>query len=612
MAKKDVKASLAEKRTKAKKLVPVNHLYYGDNLDVLRKYIAPESIDLCYIDPPFNSKRNYNQIYNNIGKDDPALAQAFIDTWTWDEAGEKGLEEIKSNHGGVFTAQSIELIIGLEKVLHKGSLLSYLVHMMLRIAEIYRVLKPTGSFYLHCDPTASHYLKLITDSLFCAGRKGEYQNEIVWRRTGQHNKLTRYGPIHDIIFFYTKTGNYTWEFPKKPYMVGHIKDNFIRDARGYKTNYYGNVLTGSGVRGGESGKPWMGFNPTAKGRHWAIPGALVDDLAEIGEDLSELTQHQKLDRLFELGCITIVKGEAWPVYERYLKKDDGQALPDIWAFQPYTNGTVFDTPNGIDEDVRWLSPKDKERLGYPTQKPEGLLERIIKASTNEGEVVIDAYCGCGTTVAVAQNLGRRWIGIDITYQSIGLILKRIDEHFDKIAIDNIELNGVPKDFETAEMLAHKKDDKTRKEFEKWSILTYSNNRAAINEKKGGDGGIDGTVFIVDREGKNQEIRKVLLSSKSDKTLPPSVIRDLNGTIGRDGAVMGVLVTLYHHPNLVKESKKYGTYTNNITEQTYPKIQVVSVQEMFDGHHMNLPTSRDALKEAQQKSQEHLQPKLGFE
>jgi len=579
----------------------MNKLFYGDNLAVLKKYIKDDTVDLCYIDPPFNSKRSYNQIYNNIGKEDQAQAQAFIDTWTWDDAAESGLSEIYSNEGNVFTVQSIELIIGLEKVLKKGSLLSYLVHMTERIAHIYRVLKPTGSFYLHCDPTASHYLKIIIDSLFCAGRKGEYQNEIIWRRTGQHNKVVRYGPIHDVIFFYTKTDKYTWNNLKKPYMVGHIKDNFIKDATGYKTDYYGNVLTGSGIRGGESGKEWKGFNPTAKGRHWAIPGALVDDLAEIGEDLSELTQHQKLDRLFELGCITIKPGEAWPVYERYLKNTDGQPLPDIWAYQPYTSGAVFNTTMGIDEDVRWLSTKDKERLGYPTQKPEGLLERIIKASTNEGDIVLDAYCGCGTTVAVSQALNRKWIGIDITYQSIGLILKRIDEHFDKKTLDEIVLTGVPKDFETAEMLAHKKDDRTRKEFEKWSILSYSNNKAIINEKKGGDGGIDGIAFIIDKnETSKIENKRVIFSSKSDKTLSPYVIRDLNGTMEREKAVMGFLITLYPMPNLVKESKKYGTYTNEIINHTFQKIQVISVQEIFDGAYFNLPTSKTVLKEAEKK------------
>jgi site-specific DNA-methyltransferase (adenine-specific) len=208
---------------------------------------------------------------------------------------------------------------------------------------------------------------------------------IIWRRTGSHNKLTRYGPIHDVIFFYTKSREYTWNSPKRPYMKGHVEENFIKDAKGYRTNYYGNVLTGSGTRNGESGAIWKGFDPTAKGRHWAIPGALIEDL---DEDFSGLTQHQKLDRLYELGHITITEGDAWPMYQRYIKSTDGQALSDIWAFQPYTVGTVFNSPLGIDEDVRWLTTRDQERLGFPTQKPSALLQRIIAASTNEGDLVL--------------------------------------------------------------------------------------------------------------------------------------------------------------------------------------------------------------------------------
>jgi DNA modification methylase len=576
-----------------------NKLFYGDNLEVLRKYIRDETIDLCYIDPPFNSKRNYNQIYNNLGKEDKAQTQAFVDTWTWDTIADESFDQIVSNYNSVFTKQSISLIIGLEKVLGKGSLLAYLVSMTLRIAEIYRVLKETGSFYFHCDPTASHYLKLVIDSIFCASRKGEYQNEIIWRRTGQHNKLMRYGPIHDVIFFYTKTNNYTWNSPKRPFMKGHIEENFIHDKKGYKTDYYGNVLTGSGIRGGESGKTWKGFNPTIKSRHWAVPGALLSDL---DEDLRGLTQHQKLDRLFELGMITITEGEAWPMYERYLKPTDGQALPDIWAFQPYTNGTVFQTDKGIDEDVRWLSTKDRERLGYPTQKPEGLLERIINASTNKGDTILDAYCGCGTTVAVAQNLNRKWIGIDITYQSISLILKRLEEHFGNSSLQEIEINGVPKDMRSAISLATKMDDRTRKEFEKWAVLTFSNNRAVINEKKGGDGGIDGVSFVVDMDENNKSnVEEVIFSVKSNETLTPAVIRDLNGTIERENAAMGYLITLYPMENLVRESKKYGMYTNKQFGHSYPKIKVINVKEILEGERMELPISLEVLKKAENKN-----------
>lgn len=586
-----------------------NKLFYGDNIEVLRKYIKEETVDLCYIDPPFNSKRNYNQIYNNLGKEDAAQTQAFVDTWTWDTIADKGFEQIQINYNGVFTKQSINLIIGLEKVLGKGSLLAYLVSMTLRIAEIYRILKPTGSFYLHCDPTASHYLKLVTDSIFCATRKGEYQNEIIWRRTGQHNKLLRYGPIHDVIFFYTKTAEYTWNFPKKPYMLGHIEENFEQDEVGIKTKYYGNVLTGSGTRGGESGMPWKGIDPTGKGRHWAIPGALLSDLEE---DLSELTQHAKLDRLYELGLIKITEGDAWPMYARYLKPTDGQALPDIWAYQPYTNGKVFQTDKGIDEDVRWLSPKDRERLGYPTQKPEGLLERIIKASTNEGDIVLDAYCGCGTTVAVAQELRRKWIGIDITYQSIALILKRLEEHFGKKIHENIIINGVPKDIESAIALAKKNDDRTRKEFEKWAVLTYTNNRAVINEKKGGDGGIDGVAFIQDKneDGKNQ-VNEVIFSVKSNETLSPAIIRELYGTITREKAALGYLITLYPMKNLVKESKKYGTYYHKQFGIAYPKITVVSIEEILEGTRMNLPISLTIHKKADLKDKKIDQIVLGL-
>lgn len=571
----------------------MNQLFYGDNLEVLRKYLKDETIDLCYIDPPFNSDRNYNQIYNNLGNES-AQAQAFVDTWTWDEAGEIGLNEILSNEGNVFTPQSVDLIIGLENVLGKGSLFAYLVSITLRIAEVYRVLKPTGSFYLHCDPTASHYLKLVADSIFCS-RRGIFQNEIIWRRTGAHNKAERYAPLHDVILFYVKSEEHTWNKPHIPYMQGHVNEYFKKEGDTYKTGYYGNVLTGSGIRGGESGLPWKGINPTEKGRHWAIPGKLVE---EAGEDFSEFSQHQKLDRLFELGFIKFKEGEAWPIYEHLIDPyKDGPAMSDIWSYQPYSQNTVFGRKDCIDEDVRWLSTKDSERLGYPTQKPEGLLERIIQSSTNEGDVILDAYCGCGTTVSVAQKLKRQWIGVDITYHSISLILKRIGDTFGAKELKNITLNGVPQDFDSAIALANKKEDKTRKEFEKWCVLTYSNNRAMINEKKGGDGGIDGTAFIFDIDENRKTVKyKIIFSVKSDKKLSPTVIRDLYGTVTRDHAAMGIFISLYPMDNLKKESKKYGLYEHLLTKTNYPKILVIDANDILSGAHLQLPT-HDILKSA---------------
>ncbi len=479
--------------------MPKNRLYYGDNLEILRKNIKDETVDLCYIDPPFNSKRNYNQIYNNIGKEDVAQAQAFVDTWTWNTVANEGFDEITSNKNGVFTKQSISLILGLEKVLGKSSLLSYLVSMTQRIAEIYRVLKPTGSFYLHCDPTASHYLKLVLDAIFCP-QGGDYRNEIVWcYKSGGASKL-HFAKKHDIIFRYTKSNEFTFNYEKE--------------------KSYGQA------GGGQGGKV------------------------------------------------------------QYFKDEKGTysfaGIKDWW-------------------EISMLSTTHSERLGYPTQKPETLLERIIKASSNEGDVILDAYCGCGTTIAVAEKLKRNWIGIDITYQSISLIMKRVEDSFGKTILDNITLSGIPEDFESAVALANKQDDRVRKEFEKWIILTYSNNRAIINEKKGGDGGIDGTAFVVDYNDKQERIfEQAIFSVKSNKILSPTVIRDLYGTVEREKAVMGFFLTLYAMPNLVKEAEKYGNYQNTMFGQTLPKIMVISVQDILEGKKMYLPTI-EVLKKAGRKT-----------
>lgn len=514
----------------------MNNLYYGDNLEVLRKYIRDETVDLCYIDPPFNSKRNYNQIYNNIGKEDAAQAQAFIDTWTWDAAAEKGFDEITSNNGGVFTSQSIALIVGLKEVLGKGALLSYLISMTLRIAEIYRVLKTTGSFYLHCDQSASHYLKLVCDAIFCAG-KGDFKGEIIWERTlgtGSSKSIAKKYPINtDTILYYTRTSDYTFNIQKRPLSDGALKryDKIDSDGRRF---------------------------------FWA-------DMKTYSED--------RLQELLSSGEAKHSPTAKNPRYKKYLDTE-GTPITNLW------------------NDINLISTSSPERLGYPTQKPEALLERIIKASSNEGDTVLDAYCGCGTTVAVAERLHRNWIGIDITYQSISLMLKRLEDTFGAKVLENITLNGVPKDMSSAIALANKSDDKTRKEFEKWAVLTYSNNRAAINEKKGGDGGIDGISFLLDadNDGKQQH-RKAIFSVKSNKTLNPAVVNELNGVIEREGAAIGFLLTLYPMPNLVKASKHFGAYKNKLFGHEYPKIEVISVEEILAGKRLNLPVSVGVVKSA---------------
>lgn len=560
-------------KSNAKSTPANNQLYYGDNLDILRRYVKTESVDLCYIDPPFNSKRTYNQIYNNIGREDQAQAQAFIDTWQWDESAIKGIKEIRDNLGGVFTVQSVALINSLEDVLGRSPLLSYLIHMTLRIAEIYRVLKPTGSFYLHCDPTANHYIKTILDSIFCAGRKGQYQNEIIWKRTGTHSDAKQgrigFGNVADAIFFYSKSEKCTFNYQYLPHNEEYVKNSYkYQDANGRR--YRLDNLTGPG--GAAKGNPYYEFLGVS--RYWRY-------------------SKEKMQKLFEEGRVIQTKPGNVPAYKRYLDESKGVEVSNVWL------------------DIPALQFSDADRMGYQTQKPEALLERIIKASSNEGDVILDAYCGCGTTVAVAERLDRKWIGIDITYQSISLILKRLEDHFGGTVLKNVELSGVPVDFNSAVALANKKEDRTRKEFEKWAVLTYSNNRAMINEKKGGDGGIDGTAFLLDFDNKLQEgYKKILFSVKSSKNLNPSVIRDLNGTLEREKAAMGILITLYPMANLIKESKKYGIYNNEMLGQTYPKMQVVNVQDILDGHTIKIPTSITVLKKAEQKSK-NKQTKLEF-
>ncbi|REJ56834.1 MAG: site-specific DNA-methyltransferase [Microcystis aeruginosa DA14] len=465
----------------------VNKLYYGDNLEVLRKYIKDESIDLCYIDPPFNSKRNYNQIYNNLGKEDQAQAQAFVDTWTWDNHANEALEEIQSNYQGKFTSQTIDLIDGLTKVLGKGSLLAYLVSMTLRIVEIHRVLKSTGSFYLHCDPTASHYLKIVLDTIFCS-QKGIFRNEIIWHYKRWPAKQSNYQRMHDVILFYSKScQNNTFNI-----LYEELSEGTLKRWKGKKNNV-----------------------------------EFIDNVRQTTKATDEDSK--------------------------------GRPIDDVW-------------------NISVINSQARERLGYPTQKPEALLERIIKASSNKGDVILDAYCGCGTTIAVAERLERNWIGIDITYQSISLMLKRLEDSFGKNVLDKIELNGIPKDIESAKALATKPDDRTRKEFEKWAVLTYSDNRAVINDKKGADKGVDAIAYF---QGDKDNREKIIFQVKSGN-VKSGDIRDLQGTMTLQGAALGIFITLKPpSKDMVQTAKSAGIYRGRYMSQSVDKIEIVTVQEILE-------------------------------
>ena len=548
-----------------------NQLFYGDNLEVLRHKIKDETVDLVYIDPPFNSQRNYFQIYNNIGGEDRAQAQAFVDTWTWDDIAREGLNEIFGNKGGVFPTQSIELLRGLKAVLGEGALLAYLVSMTLRIAEIHRVLKPTGSFYLHCDPTASHYLKLVLDAIFVT-QGGDFKNEIIWKRTHSHGGAKRFGPVHDVIFYYTKSSDYVWNPQHTEYSEDYLEKFFrFQDEEGRR--YRSTILTGSGIRGGSSGKEWGGYNPTNAGRHWAIPGFMRPTIGKTA------TVQEALDKLNAIGRVLWPKDGNVPSFKQYLDDLPGVGLQDVLT------------------DIPPIAAKDAERLGYPTQKPEALLERIIEASTNVGDVVLDAYCGCGTTIAVAQRLGRAWIGIDITYQSIGVMMKRLLDSFGDAVAQTIILDGIPRDMPSARALAHKKDDRVRKEFEKWAVLTYSRHYAQINTKKGADGGVDGTQFFPLKWGSN-EIGKVMYQVKSGK-VGRKDIAQLHGDMMAQGAQLGVFITLEEPTEPMRvQAQSAGTYQLELMQKSLPVISIVTAREIVeDAARLLLPISHEVHKKA---------------
>lgn len=550
-----------------------NSLFYGDNLYVMRNKIADESVDLIYLDPPFKSDINYNMLFMADGLHaDEAQMTAFKDTWAWDHAAQEAYEEIEELPDPAF----VGLMTALHSALSTSPMMAYLVNMAIRLVEMKKKLKATGSLYLHCDPTASHYLKLIMDSIFGAAH---FRNEIVWRRTGSHNSAKRFGPVHDIILFYTKSDTYTWNSLKRPYMKGHVEKAFVKDGNVYRTNYSGNVLSGSGRRGGESGKPWKGFDPDSKNRHWAIPRKTLEELEE---DISELSQHEKLDYLFNNGLITISEGDEWPRYQHEIgKPGDGQRMSDIWAYQPYTEGTVFGTKDGVDDDVRWMGTKDRERLGYQTQKPLGLMRRIIRSSSNKGDLVMDPFCGCGTTIEAAQELQRQWVGIDISPFAVQLILKvRLGGAFPKLkqGVD-FDVDGLPTTLAGAEMLAQQ----DKKAFEVWAVATLD---GIPNEKKGADKGIDGHIpFRADDKKKKYAI----VSIKGGK-LKADDIRSLIAVAKREHAKslgFGVFVSFQPLTKpMAADAAAAGT--QKIHGKSYPLIQHFTVQEILDGKRPRLP------------------------
>jgi site-specific DNA-methyltransferase (adenine-specific) len=377
-------------------------LYLGDNLEVLRRRIPDGSVDLVYLDPPFNSGANY-AIPSCERSDGGAEAQtfAFEDTWRWGPESEKALGEVLERHERL--GRLLEL---LARSPGKEGLPAYLAMMAVRLIELHRVLKPTGSLYLYCDPTASHYLKVILDQIF---GPENFRSEVVWKRTSAHSSAKRWGPVHDVILFYTKGEDYTWNPLHQAYEEGYLEREYrFQDERG---RYAPADLTGAGEREGDSGRPWRNIFPT-KGRHWALPRReKLPPWVNPPENWEMMTAQEKLDFLDQVGLIHWPKKGRMPYLKRYLETQKGIPAQDV----------ILDIPP--------LGSTSKERVGYPTQKPVALLERIVRASSNPGDTVLDPFCGSGTTLIAAQKLGREWIGIDNSPLAITLTRARLERDF---------------------------------------------------------------------------------------------------------------------------------------------------------------------------------------
>jgi site-specific DNA-methyltransferase (adenine-specific) len=530
-----------------------NTLFYGDNLPILRTYIADASVDLIYLDPPFNSSRNYNVLFRDErGTESQAQITAFEDTWHWGLEAEREYNDLVTEVGG-----EVGTMIGaLRSFIGPSQMLAYLVMMAARLVELRRVLKPTGSLYLHCDPTASHYLKIVLDAIFGPER---FLNEIVWKRAGAHNSAKRYGPVHDVILFYSKTREYIWN---QQYQE---QDDYIKKRYTYvderNRQFYPVNLFVPGVRNGSSGLPWRGIDVTSRGSHWRYGIEKLDELDAAGD------------------IYWPAKGEI-PRLKMYLENAKGAFVQD-W----------FD-------DITPINSQAAERLGYPTQKPMALLERIISASSNPGDLILDPFCGCGTAIAAAQKLGRRWAGIDVTHLSIALQKYRLEQSFPGIKFNVV---GEPEDLGAARQLAS--DD--RYQFQWWALSLVRarplGGEAGSREgKKGSDKGIDGVITFLDDAGGKP--KRALIQVKSGK-VKSGDIRDLVGTVEREKAEIGVFVTLEEPSrDMIAEAAAAGLYRSPGWGRNFPKIQILTIAELLRGAVIAMPPPHGTFKQAQRVEQ----------
>ena len=512
-------------------MAKANSLYYGDNLGVMREHFGDASVDLVYLDPPFNSKQDYNLLFKSPrGQQSEAQITAFKDTWHWGEQAEREFDEVLRQPN----TDAAEMMKALRSFLGENDMVAYLTMMANRLLELHRVLKPTGSLYLHCDPTASHYLKIVLDSVF---GKATFKAEIVWKRHNARGTEANWPHIHDTLFFYTKSDQFTFAPQKIQADKAKMPHTLITASDGQKYQTF--ELTAPGVtRLGDSGIPWRGHNPTAMGRHWA----------------NKLAQREEWD---SAGLIH------WPKEGGFPRRRDADPFDE--DLRTVTVGDVW-------IDIDRINQTAKERLGYPTQKPLALLERIIRASSNPGDVVLDPFCGCGTAVHAAQNLKRKWIGIDITHLAISLIEKRLKDAFpDSVKFD---VHGTPKDLEGARDLAAR----DKYQFQYWAVSLVEA-YPSQNKKKGADGGIDGLKFFYDLS--DTQAKKIVISVKSG-LLKMDDVRALANVRDKEKADIALLITLEEPtPKMKSEAVAAGFFNWEIGRKS-PRVQLLTIEGLLNG------------------------------
>jgi len=542
------------------KPITENTLFYGDNLYILREHIPSESVDLIYLDPPFNSSRSYNVLFRDeSGTESEAQITAFEDTWHWSIATEQTYSELLT----VAPDHVAKMIESLRGFIGTNQMMAYLVMMAARLVELHRVLKTTGSLYLHCDPTASHYLKIILDTIF---GPQNFRNEIVWKRTSARSDSHKWNHIHDILLFYSKSSTYTWNTQYTPYDEEYVEGFYRNVEKDTSRRFTQSDLMAAGIRHGSSGKPWRGIDPNSRGNHWKYTI----------ERLEELDREGRIYWPEKEGGV--------PRYKRYLDEMSGVAIQSIIT------------------DISPLSAQSAEKLGYPTQKPLALLERIIAASSNPDCWILDPFCGCGTAIASAQKLGRKWIGIDITHLAIALQKYRLEAMFPGI---KFKVVGEPKDIGAAHQLA----TEDRYQFQWWALSLIrarplGGQEGSKEGKKGSDKGIDGVIaFIDDTTGK---AKRVLVQVKSGH-VNSSHIRDLKGTLQREQAAIGVFITLEPpSKDMTTEAASAGFYHSPGWNKDYPRIQILTIDELLHNAELKMPPQFGTFKQARRVQQSDAQ------